>query len=358
MLRNEWFIGVSAGTFLLCYCFRDTLGEGLSNPWWLAFLFISLFSVVLGSSLSVVRHADHLAARLGEPYGTLILTLSVTSIEVMTISAVMLHGQNNPTLVRDTLFSVVMIILNGMVGISLLLGGWRYREQLYNLQGANAYMSVIIPLTVMSLIMPDYTVGAAGLSQSFAQESFLVLMSLGLYLAFLAIQTTRHRQYFTLGDDIMPGGFVRLRSLAKHVLLLLAYMLPVVFLTQQLAKPIDYKIETLHVPTALGGVVVALLVATPETIGAVRAARANQMQRSVNIFLGSVLSTIGLTIPAMVVLSHLTGKNIILGLQNSDFVMLILTLTVSVVTFANGRTNILQGLVHLLLFFAYLFLIF
>ncbi|MFB2605215.1 calcium:proton antiporter, partial [Rhizobium phaseoli] len=138
-LREEWFLGVSIATSLIFLAFPEQLFRRLSEPLWFAVVFGWLFAVVLGSALSVVRHADRLAEQLREPYGTLILTLAITSIEVMAISAVMIHGENNPTLARDTLFAVVMIILNGMVGLSLLLGAWRRPEQQHNLQGANAY---------------------------------------------------------------------------------------------------------------------------------------------------------------------------------------------------------------------------
>jgi Ca2+:H+ antiporter len=157
VLRQEWFLGFSAMTSLAFLLLGDTLLGGLGQPLWLGLIFLWLFAAILGSSLAVVRHAEHLAARLGEPLGTLLLTLSVTFIEVASISAVMLHGANNPSLARDTLFAVVMIILNGMVGLSLLLGGWRHREQQYNLQGANAYLAVIITLVVLTLILPDFT---------------------------------------------------------------------------------------------------------------------------------------------------------------------------------------------------------
>ncbi len=361
-VRQEWFLGVSLATVLAFLIEGPALFSELANPLWLAGVFAWLFAVVLGSALSVARHADQLAARLGEPFGTLILTLSVTAIEVMTISAVMLHGQNDPKLVRDTLFSVVMIILNGLVGLSLLIGAWKYREQAYNFQGVNAYLGVIIPLAALGLIMPNFTQTTAGPTLSFTQETCLIFMSAGLYGAFLVMQTSRHRGYFKLGEvaelsrDYSPA--TDRRPLARHVVLLAVYMAPVAFLAEQFAHPVDYIIETLHGPGALGGLMMALLVATPEAIGAVRAASANNLQRAVNIFLGSVLSTIGLTIPAMLLVSHLTGRSLVLGLQNTDVVMLVLTLGVSVVTFASGRTNVLQGAVHLLLFAAYLLLIF
>ena len=359
LIRDEWFLGFSAATSLVFLVSGAAVMDKLANPLWLALIFAWLFAAVLGSALSVVRHADDLAESLGEPYGTLILTLSVTFIEVMSISAVMIHGANNAALARDTLFAVVMIILNFMVGLSLLLGGWRHREQHYNLQGANAYLGVIIPLVVLSLILPNYTQTTPGPTLSFAQQVFLVVFSVGLYAAFLAIQTGRHRGYFALGDEgtAHAAETAAARPRAFHVALLIAYMVPVVLLAEQLAHPLNYLIDTLHAPPPFSGVIIAVLVATPEAIGAVRAATLNHLQRSVNIALGSVLSTIALTIPAMVLVSHLIGQDIILGLQNTDSVLLILTLAVSVVTFASGRTNVMQGAVHLILFAAFLLLI-
>jgi Ca2+:H+ antiporter len=361
LVREEWLLIVSAASSLLFICFGSSMMGNLSNPLWLGFIFGWLFLVVLGSIFCVVRHAEHLAIRLGEPYGTLILTLAVTTIEVISISSMMLHETSNSTLVRDTLFAVVMIILNGMVGLSLLLGGWRHREQQYNLQGASAYLGVIIPLAVLSLMLPNYTVTTPGPILSSAQEWFLALMAIGLYGTFLAIQTNRHRMYFTLGETGEDGHeppHSTSRSLTAHAVLLTAYMLPVVFLAEQLAQPVDFLIEAAHAPVALGGLLIATLVATPEAIGAVRAAKANHLQRSVNISLGSVLATIGLTVPTMLVISHLTGRKIVLGLEHANLVLLPLTLIVSVITFASGRTNILQGAVHLLLFALYVMLIF
>jgi Ca2+:H+ antiporter len=362
-IRREWMLLATLSTCVVFAAWGTPLFARMASGGWLVFVFAWLFAAVLGSALSVVRHADFLAERLGQPLGTLLLTLSVTSIEVMSISAVMLHGENNPTLARDTMFSVVMIVLNGMVGLSLLVGGWRYREQHYNLLGANAYIGLILPLAVLSMVLPNFTRSVPGPLFSLHQEDFLIVVSVGLYAAFLAMQTRSHRSYFAFvqGEEeraaIAPshreGG-----STWAHGILLLAYMLPVVFLADQLAQPIDYVIETLHEPAALGGLAMAILVATPEAIGAVRAAAVNDLQRAVNIFLGSVLSTIGLTVPAMLLVSHFTGHSLTLGLQHTDQVMLVLTLAVSVVTFASGRTNALQGAVHFFLFLAYILLIF
>jgi Ca2+:H+ antiporter len=361
LIRDDWYLGFSYATSLAFFLAGDFLLADLANPYRWALIFGWLFTTVLGSALCVVRHAEQLALRLGEPYGTLILTLSVTSIEVMSISAVMTHGDNNPTLARDTMFAVVMIVLNGMVGLSLLLGAWRHREQHYNLQGANAYLGVIIPLAVLALILPNYTMTTAGPTLSLMQQAFLVVTSGILYCAFLAIQTGRHRGYFTIAGEETPDDHKIEKSEAPfivHVILLAAYMLPIVFLAEQLAHPVDHILETMHAPAVLGGVIMAVLVATPEAIGAVRAAVANHLQRSVNIFLGSVLSTIGLTVPGILIVSHVTGRDITLGLEHTDFLMLVLTLAVSVVTFASGRTNVLQGAVHLILFMAFFMLIF
>jgi Ca2+:H+ antiporter len=185
-----------------------------------------------------------------------------------------------------------------------------------------------------------------------------VVVAIGLYATFLVMQTGRHRSYFAV--DAVAGheaATAQPEKLLPHAALLIAYMVPVVVLAEQLAPPVDYLIGTLHAPAALGGVIMAVLVATPEAIGAVRAATQNDLQRAVNIFLGSVLSTIGLMVPAMVLVSHLIGRDIALGLQHTDSVMLLLTLAVSVVTFASGRTNVIQGAVHLILFATYLLLI-
>ena len=332
-------------------------------------MFAWLFGTILWAALKVVHHADMLAERLGEPYGTLILTLAVISIEVLMIASLMFVGDNNPTLARDTMFAVVMIVLNGMVGLTLLLGALRHGEQSYNLQGASAYLSVIIPLALLSLVLPDFTQSTPVRTLSGFQASFLILASIALYGSFLLIQTVRHKGYFrndaATASDVASGvdmehhhGAHEPGPVPLHALLLLVYLVSVVLLAKKLAVPIDYGIETLSLPAALGGFVVAVLVLTPEAVGAVRSALANRLQRAVNIFLGSVLATIGLTVPAVLVISLATGKPVELGLSDTDILMLVITLLVSVVTFSAARTNLLQGVVHLILFGAYVMLIF
>jgi Ca2+:H+ antiporter len=314
----------------------------------------------------VVHHAESLAEMLGEPLGTLLLTLSVTGVEVMMIAALMYTGHGNSSLARDAMFAVVMIILNGMVGLSLLLGGLRYREQTYNLQGANAFLAVIIPLTVLGLVLPNFTVSSPGPTYSTLHATFLIIMSIGLYAVFLAIQNVRHRDYFVADSSLEaldshalnPHVEPKSRSAAYHAPLLLAYLLPVVLLAKKMAAPIDYAIQVLDAPPALGGLLVSVLVLCPESLSAARAALANQLQRSVNLLLGSVLASIGLTIPAVLMIGLITGRTVVLGLDAADMTLLVLTLGMSMLTFASARTNVLLGAVHLLLFFAYLMLIF
>jgi Ca2+:H+ antiporter len=357
-MRAEWFFLVSAASVAALALFEDGLFSRLDNLLILAAILLWLFGVVLWSSLSVVRHAESLARRLGEPYGTLLLTLTITSIEVVAISAVVRHGGPNPTLMRDTLLALIMIIMNGMVGVTLLIGGVKHREQTFNLQGANAYLSVLLPLATFALIMPDYTQTTPGPTYSVAQQFVLVTVSLALYALFLGLQTGRYHGYFedaghTIAETHGAGAPVWFSTV-----MLAAYMAAVVYLVEQFGPPMDYLLETLQAPAPLGGIFIALLVATPESIGAVNAALDNQMQRAVNIFLGSVLATIGLTIPSVLLINHLIDRPIVLGLEHTDLALLILTLALSIITFTSGRTNMLQGVVHLLLFAAYILLIF
>nr|WP_246710329.1 MULTISPECIES: calcium:proton antiporter [unclassified Martelella] len=359
--RRERVLGIAIITSIIAFLFEDALFHDMSHPLKLALLTAWFFLVILAAAVGVVRHAEAISGRLGEPFGTLVLTLSITGIEVLSITAVMLNGENNPALVRDTLFSVVMIIMGGMLGISLLLGALRHRELTFNLQGANAYLGVIIPLAVFSLILPDFTSSTEGPTLSAVQKVMLGSMAAGLYFIFLMMQTGRHRGYFSQPDEDVaqteehekPSG-----PLWLSVILLFCYIVPVVYLVEQLAKPVDHIIETHGAPGIIGGVLMAILVTTPEGIGGVKAALNKRLQSSVNIFLGSVLATIGLTVPIMLVVSSVLGLDLELGLAPTDALLLILILAVSIVTFASGRTNLLQGAVHFLLFVAFLLLIY
>jgi Ca2+:H+ antiporter len=337
--------------------------EKLSNPLVLGVVFIWLFGTVLWSAISVVRHADCLAIKCGEPYGTLILTLAAISIEVMMISATMLHGANNPTMARDMMFAVLMIALNGLVGLSLLLGGLRHHEQSYNLRGATSYLNAIMALSVLSLVLPDFTTSMSGTHHSNLPEIFLATCSLGLYGIFLLIQTMRHSQFFTETGDAAAAVHpahkpMGMRSGPYHTLLLFLYLVVVILLAEKFAIPLDDSIERFGMPQAFGGAIVAALVLAPEALSAIQAAIKNQLQRSVNILHGSVLASIGLTIPAVLTIGLVTHRQVSLGLQGGNLPLLVLTLGVSVVTFTSGKTNILQGCIHILLFMVFLLLIF
>jgi Ca2+:H+ antiporter len=310
-----------------------------------------------------VRHADYLAVKCGEPYGTLILTLSAISIEVMMISAAMLHGANNPTLARDMMFAVIMIALAGLVGLSLLLGGLRHHEQHYNIQGTSAYLNTIMALAVLGLVLPNYTTSLSGPKFSTAQEIFLVVTSLSLYAIFLVIQTKRHSEYFVESQSdvaTVDAGHdqMQMRSTTYHVVMLVLYLIAVVVLAEKFAFPLDNAIEHFGMPQALGGAIVAGLVLAPEALSGINAAMRNHLQRSVNILQGSVLASIGLTIPAVLIIGLTTKRSVMLGIEGGNLPLLLLTLAVSVVTFASGKTNVLQGCIHLLLFAVFLLLIF
>jgi Ca2+:H+ antiporter len=364
LLRREWALLLSLATTGLFIAYGHGWLADLARPAWFALMLGWLFVVILLSALAVVRHAEGVAVKLGEPLGTLVLTLAVVGIEVMMISAVMSAGPGNAALARDAMYAVIMIVLNGMVGLCLLVGGLRYREQTYNLQGAQAFLAVIVPLTVLGLVLPNFTESSPGPTFSPLHATFLIIMSVGLYGVFLAIQTSRHRDYFVPPSNADPadGTDVRdiheVRSATFHAVLLMAYLGPVVFLAEQIAVPIDFGTHNLHAPPALGGFLVSVLVLFPESVASVRAALANSLQRSVNLLLGSVLASISLTIPAALTIGFVTGHTISLGLGNVDMILLVLTLAVSTLTFASARTNVLLGAVHLLLFLAYLMLIF
>ena len=361
-IRAEFPLLVGLGTIAIFLVVGSDLNELTSRTLPLLGVFVWLFAVILWSAMCVVRHADCLAIKLGEPYGTLILTLSAISIEVVMISTAMLHGANNPTLGRDAIFAVIMIALNGLVGLSLLLGGLRYREQHYNIQGVNAYLNVIMALAVLGLVLPNFTTSTSGPTFSTEQGIFFATVSLLLYAIFLLIQTLRHRGYFLdvkeTATKHSPHHLARIRSTGFHALMLLLYLAAVIFLAEKFAVPLDNSIEQFHMPQAFGGAVIAALVLSPEGLGGITASLHNQLQRSINILFGSVLATIGLTIPAVLMIGLLTKRSVSLGVQGGNLPLLLLTLAVSVVTFTSRKTNVLQGCIHLLLFAVFVLLIF
>jgi Ca2+:H+ antiporter len=355
------FVFGTAGLLLLFD--HQLLSPGLSPAIGIA-VFLWLFGAVVIGALTVVANADQLAVILGEPYGTLILTLSVGSIEIMTIGAVMLTGEANPTLARDTMFSVVMIVMNGLIGLALLLGGLRYREQGYNFSGVNAYLSLIVALSTLGLILPNYTTTTLGPTLSRGQEVFLIAMCFSLYAVFLTIQTTRHRSYFAEvlsgSESLRPWvhGAGKSAAAARHTTMLIVFLGATILLAEKLAVTLNTGLETFGLPPALGALLVAILVLVSEGVGAIEAALANHVQRAMNILLGSVLATLALTIPAAIIIAMAGRTTLELGLAPNDQVVLVLTLLTSMLTFGSGRTNVLQGTVHLSLFLAFLLLIF
>src|SRR5256714_2037154 len=360
---GEFPLLIGFGTAAIFYAAGSRLVEIVAHPVVLIVVFLWLFAVIVWSAICVVRHADCLAIRLGEPYGTLILTLSAISIEVVMISTAMLHGANNPTLGRDAIFAVLIIALNGLVGLCLLLGGLRYREQHCNLQGVNAYLNVIMSLAVLGLVLPNFTTSTSGPTFSIEQEIFLAVVSLLLYAIFLFIQTMRHRRYFMDSSDNAAATSSahhppRTRSTPFHATMLLLYLVAVICLSEKFAIPLDNSIETFHMPQAFGGAIIAALVLSPEGFSAIEASLRNQLQRSINILFGSVLATIGLTIPAVLTIGLLTKRPVALGVEGGNLPLLLLTLAVCVVTFTSRKTNVLQGCVHLLLFAVFVLLIF
>lgn len=362
--RTEVALGFSLFTLVAFLGFGSGwMAHVSSSPVLAVVLFAWLFGAMMWASFSVVRHAEALAHKLGEPLGTLILTLSVIGIEVVMISSIMLTGDNNPTLARETMFSVLMIVMNLLVGLTLLIGGLRHHEQTFNLQGASAYFSVILPLAAFGLIVPSFTSSTEDASASPLFAWFLGGASLLLYGVFLAMQTMRHRGWFRStgaeeNDDEPTHGNGATRSTTAHALLLFATMVPIVLLAKFLAQFLDMGIEVAGMPAAVAGLVVALLVLTPEGIGAIRSAWNNHLMRSVNLCVGSALATLALTIPAVLAIAALTDRPIELGLGSVDMVLLVLTLAVSMLTFSGGKTNMLQGVVHLVLFGAYIVLVF
>jgi len=295
--------------------FGDTLLGQLGNPLPSLLVFAWLLGVIVWAAFGVVHEAEDLAHRLGEPYGTLILTMSIVIIEVALVGAVMLGAKGAPTLGRDTMFAVLMIVLNGVVGIGLLLGGLRHFSQRYNLKGATSYLAVIIPLTVIALILPNFTTSTDDGTLNTVQAVAFSLFTIALYGVFLVLQTGRHSMFFQEPEpekkaepaprvtepDEAPGEapHAPAGSALLQVALLLANILPIVILAKSLAVMLDFGIARLGAPPALGGILIAMVVFTPECIAALRAINANQLQRAINLCLGAAASTLGLTVPAV-----------------------------------------------------------
>jgi Ca2+:H+ antiporter len=357
MPRSAWIfpalaILLFAGATALHYTFTPSAAG-------LAFAAV-LLVILFGTVFAAVHHAEVIAERIGEPFGTLLLTLSVTVIEVALIATIMLGDKPVPTLVRDTVFAVVMIVCNGLVGICILAGGLRYREQDVQVSGSSLYLSVLIVMATITLILPNYTLTAPGPIYSAGQLGFVSVVTVLLYGVFLYTQTVLHRGYFVGKQDNPDEGGVRLsnRMLALSTVLLLVALLGVILLAKKFSLVVDFATARIGAPPAFSGVLVALLILLPESVAAIGAARKNDLQKSINLALGSSVATIGLTIPAVAVAAYALDKQLVLGLDAQSMVLLGLTFVLSMLTFGTGRTNILFGLVHVVVFAVFVFLVF
>jgi Ca2+:H+ antiporter len=318
-----------------------------------------LLVILFGTVFAAVHHAEVIAHRIGEPYGTLLLTLSVIIIEVAVIATIMLGDKAQPTLARDTVFAVVMIVCNGLVGLCILAGGLRYTEQEFQVSGAKVYLSMLIVLSTITLILPNYTLTTPGPLYSTLQLAFVSVVTLILYGLFLYTQTVLHRDYFISdGDDDDGESHATSRTIAITAVLLVLSLVAVVMLAKSFSVVVDAGAAAIGAPPAFSGIVVALLVLLPESVAALSAARHNKLQKSINLSLGSALATISLTIPAVALAAYLLGKPLVLGLAPGEMVLLVMTFILSMLTFATGVTNILFGMVHLLVFAVFLLMVF
>jgi Ca2+:H+ antiporter len=319
--------------------------------------------VLVATVFAAVWHAEVVAHRVGEPFGTLVLALAVTVIEVALIVSVMLAGKaGSEALARDAAFATVMIILNGLVGLGLLLGSVLHREQEFQVKGASAALAVLAALVTLSLVLPNFTTTVAGPAYSPTQLVFAGTVSLVLYGVFIFVQTVRHRDYFlpdpewglSLDEEAHAPPPSSAAALASLVLLFIS-VVAVVGLAKALTPAVDDGIAALGAPKAVVGIVIAAVVLTPEGLASLRAARANRLQTAMNLALGSALATIGLTIPAVAAVPVVLGTPLTLGLGSKEEVPLALTLLLAVMTLAAGRTTVLQGAVHLVILAAFLF---
>jgi Ca2+:H+ antiporter len=319
------------------------------------------FAVLLiGSVMAAVHNAEVVAVWLGEPFGTLVLTLAVTIIELALIVSLMLTGKPNPALPRDAVHAVVMLVLNGLAGLCIVAGTLRHREQEFRTLGANAFLAVLMPMSILVLVMPNYTLTTPGPYYSTLQAIFVGGVCLALYLVFLFVQTVRYQDYFLPSGEAGNDGAATLSSRmgTLSAALLLLSLVAVVLLAKFLSPHIEQTIGAIGAPVKLAGVIVAVIVLLPEFFAALNAARNNRLQTSINLALGSAVACIGLTIPSVVAISIWLGQPLELGIDQENTVLLVLSFLVAMLTYGQGRTNLLSGFVHLVLLASYVFLIF
>jgi Ca2+:H+ antiporter len=345
---------------LLLFAIATQVGFGedfASDPLGIAIALV-LIPLLIGAVFAAVYHSEEVAHVTGEPIGTLVLTLAVTVIELALIVSLMMTGKAAPTLVRDTVFSVVMIITTGLVGACLLVGGIRYREQKFDVMSVKIYLAMLLVLTTLSIILPNYTSSAPGRLYSTSQLAFMSVAITALYAVFVFTQTVRHRDYFSGDYEPTDADASTGRKLIISTLLLCVALAAVVVLAKLFAIEVNAVVSVVGAPPGVSGVIIALIVLLPESISAVRAASRDNLQKSLNLALGSSLATIGLTIPAIAVANIILQKPLILGLDPRDMALVMMTLGASILTFGTGRTNVLFGFLHLVLFGTFLFFAF
>lgn len=349
-------------------------------PWLVPVLAMTLFFVALiagvgmwlaalcgvaliGAVLVAVHHAEVVAHRVGEPLGTLVLALAVTAIEAALILSMMIAGgAEMAVLPRDSIYAAVMIICTGVIGLCVLLGGLAHREQTFRIEGAGAGLAALIAMVALTLVLPAFTKSAPAQSYSRGQLAFVAMMSAALWAIFIFVQTVRHRDYFipaaaSANPDVHAAPPTSGQAWASGGWLLVS-LVAVVGLAKMLSPTIERAVDAVRAPRAVVGIVIAGLVLLPETLASVRAARANRLQTSMNLAVGSALASIGLTVPVVVVASIVFHLPLVLGLEPNDIAMLTATFLVSTFTLGTGRTSMMQGAVHLVLFAAFLFLAF
>jgi Ca2+:H+ antiporter len=323
-------------------------------------LALLIAAVLLGSVIAAVHHAEVVAIRVGEPFGTLVLALSVTVIEVGLIISMMLGGKPNPELLRDSVHAVVMLVLHGLAGLCIVVSAFRQREAEFRVEGANAFLAVLMPMAVLVLMLPNYLVSVPGPFYSPLQLGFVSAACLGLYIAFLFIQTNWHRAYFLpVGeDDAVEHARPSVRMTLGSVGLLSVALLSVVLLAKSLAPALEAGVEAAGAPLAIVGIIIAAIVLLPETAAAVRSAARNRLQASINLSLGSGVASIGLSVPAVALVSFWIGQPLELGISSGASLLMALGFVVAMITYGTGRTNLLSGIVHLVLLATYVFTVF
>ncbi|MDM1044785.1 calcium:proton antiporter [Myroides sp. 1354] len=356
---------------------QSILGDTITGTIALGTFLVLLFTII-GAAFGVVKEADELAHKLGEPYGTLILTLSIVSIEVILIAAVMLGPGENPTIGKDSIFSVMMIIMNLVIGLCILLGGLKFGEQEYNAQGTLSYMGMIIMLGGIGLLLPNFIQGAGGGQFTTIQAVVLAGLVILLYGFFLLLQMKRYKHLYIqpkagnmeilfverheVGgqeeEGVTESVPVDKREIWIRTLILLGMILPIVLLSHNMAVVVDYGIKAANLPPLLGGVLIAIIVFTPESMTAVKAALNNEFQRAINLCHGAFVSTVGLTIPAVLIVGLITGKTVLFGMTPTETILFVITLLLSLMTFIGKRTTPIMGMMHLVLFVVFMLLIF